>query len=542
MRTVKFLTLLVSILVVSCARSLVPDTGPSAEVEEQANTAIGTEEQANTAIGTIELVNKSIRRNEVEIEQFDQLFNNDSLLIRGGGEGILELANQLRLRLFNTTRLGGITIDDLPDTPLFISIFLERGGFTGQFDNLEEGVLNFETPGGARIQITGTTFFIVYDDVNGITTAGNFEGTMTIDSAGSGPLEISPGSMRQAQDGAPPEPEVPIPFLQDEFEQRSRQLASPVEALNFGVNEPTPELVVLQTPSPEPTVTLTPTQEDMEASSLQTASPVQVRTVLPTSEPPAAQVNQDSFCRAGPSRVFEAEASFVTGTLLDLDGRLADGTWWRVKIPNSRASCWISANLLELRGDLDLVPILASPPTPTLTLTETPTPTLTETPTSTLIQTQPPVVIETVPPVVIEPEPVVIEPEPVVIEPEPVVTETIPDGPPPAPVLISPENNAVLRCGERDSRAVALSWNAVKDNDGISYYQLLLYRVDKAGNSLERIYYGGVEATSIEINLACAYEDGLRYSWAVAAVDGPGELGPFSSTWNFTTLSAIVVK
>jgi hypothetical protein len=524
MMTVKFLTLLLSILVVSCARPVVPDTGPSVDVEEQ----------ANPAIGTIELVNKSIRRNEVEIEQFDQLFNNDSLLIRGGGEGILEMANQLRLRLFNTTRLGGITIDDLPDTPLFISIFLERGGFTGQFDNLEEGVLNFEMPGGARIQITGTTFFIVYDDVNGITTAGNFEGTMTIDSGGSGPLEIPAGSMRQAQDGAPPEPAIPIPFIQDEFEQRSRQLASPVEALNFEENVPTPELVLLQTPSPEPTVTFTPTQDEMEASSLQTTSPVQVRTTLPTSEPPTAVVNQNSFCRAGPSRVFEAEASFVTGTLLDLDGRLADGTWWRVKIPNSRASCWISANLLELRGDLDLVPILASPPTPTLTLT--PTPSLTVTPTPTLTETPTPLLIETEPPAVIETEP------PVVIEPEPVVTETTPDGPPPAPVLIAPENNAVLICSNSASRAVALSWNEVNDNDGISYYHLMVYSVDQAGNSLEQIYYGGVYATSIELNLGCDYDEGLRYRWAVNAVDGAGNEGQWAIAWNFTTLSVIVVK
>ena len=69
--------------------------------------------------------------------------------------------------------------------------------------------------------------------------------------------------------------------------------------------------------------------------------------------------------------------AYPVGSFLEVDGRNDDDTWWRVKVPNSNDSCWISSILLELSGDLSTVPVLPAPPTPTPTLTLTPTDTLT---------------------------------------------------------------------------------------------------------------------------------------------------------------------
>jgi hypothetical protein len=126
---------------------------------------------------------------------------------------------------FNTTRLGGITIKDEQGAPLLIRIYLEVGGFTGEFSSLN-GETVYETPGGAVIRIQGTRFLIVYDADTRTTIAGNFEGSLTIESAGSEPLEVRPGNMRRAEAGSQPGPERPIPFNQVEYEARQRSAVS----------------------------------------------------------------------------------------------------------------------------------------------------------------------------------------------------------------------------------------------------------------------------------------------------------------------------
>ena len=313
------------------------------------------------AIGTIQLVHKSILHNDNEVAQIDDMFENDALYIKGGGEGILELVDKLRMRIFNTTRLGGITIEEAPGTPLSIRVFLERGGFTGQFAALE-GETRYETPGGAVIRIKGTQFLVVYDPDSGVTTAGNFGGSVTIESGGSGPVGVSSGTMRQARQGEPPGPEIPLAYNQDQYEQRARDLQDPVEALKVTGGE-TPPVIETQPPTQPPIVTpptLPPTETPIPSST-------------PTLSPPTADVLVGSHCRAGPSKVFEPVRDFNVGVRVLVDGRLADSSWWRVKVPDSRKSCWIYVEQIALSGDLNSVPVLTSPPTPTPLPTATPT-------------------------------------------------------------------------------------------------------------------------------------------------------------------------
>jgi hypothetical protein len=135
----------------------------------------------------------------------------------------------------------------------------------------------------------------------------------------------------------------------------------------------TPTLVQLpiDTPSPLPTLTDTLSPEITTE-----ASPTLVVEMTAT---PYALVLQNAFCRRGPGTVYEAVTAYTPGTQLEIDGRNADSTWWRVMIEGSSSSCYISATLLELQGNLESVPELPDPPTPTPSPTETftPSPTLT---------------------------------------------------------------------------------------------------------------------------------------------------------------------
>lgn len=92
----------------------------------------------------------------------------------------------------------------------------------------------------------------------------------------------------------------------------------------------------------------------------------------PTTGAATAEVVTNAFCRLGPGTVYLDYTAYPVGTVLEIDGRNADSTWWRVQVPNTQQSCWISSILLELSGDLDAVPELPDPPTPAPTATLTP--------------------------------------------------------------------------------------------------------------------------------------------------------------------------
>lgn len=134
---------------------------------------------------------------------------------------------------------------------------------------------------------------------------------------------------------------------------------------------PAPSLLVTDTPLPA-----TPTEEALPTEEAPT----------PTEEilgPPTAIVVQNAFCRRGPGTVYDSVTAYTTGAELRIDGRSTHGAgddiWWRVQIEGTRGSCYISAILLELSGDLESVPVLPDPPTPTPRPTETITPTPTST-------------------------------------------------------------------------------------------------------------------------------------------------------------------
>ena len=193
-----------------------------------------TPRPAGSSIGTIELVTNTVHQNQKQVVGTNNLAQNDSVRLFGGGESLLNFGSDMILRLFNDTQLGGVRTSNAPGTPLVVKMTLLAGGFAGR--TYKPGARpTFNTPNNAQINVFGTSFFIVYDPEQDLTTAGNFEGSMEIQAGGSEPTPIQSGFMRQAQGGDPPTPEVEIPFSMTEFEDMARQFQSPVAVVNEAV-------------------------------------------------------------------------------------------------------------------------------------------------------------------------------------------------------------------------------------------------------------------------------------------------------------------
>jgi hypothetical protein len=184
------------------------------------------------SFGTVQREIADVLQNDIEVELKNPLNEDDTLRVSNGGVGLLEFGDDLRLRLFNESIAGeikGTRVGSDPNSPLIARMTLFAGGFSGQLFK-PGSKATFKTPGGAQIFVLGTEFFIVYDPDTGITTAGNFSGTMGVIAGGesiilnSGSyLEVSPG-------GAPGEQQV-LRISLSEFDNLARLRKSPILAI-----------------------------------------------------------------------------------------------------------------------------------------------------------------------------------------------------------------------------------------------------------------------------------------------------------------------
>jgi hypothetical protein len=74
-------------------------------------------------------------------------------------------------------------------------------------------------------------------------------------------------------------------------------------------------------------------------------------------------------CRTGPGTNYDKIASFAQGSYIPLVGRNTDSSWWLLK--TGSVNCWISATTGHITGSLDNIPVVQTPPTPTVAVTVT---------------------------------------------------------------------------------------------------------------------------------------------------------------------------
>jgi hypothetical protein len=179
------------------------------------------------SIGTIERVSDTVNRNQGQVTELEDLFQNDSLHMFGGGEGLLDFGSGMRLRMFNDTELGGVRTASDPETPLVVQLTLFSGGFSGQLFR-EGSKFEFDTPNGGRIHVFGTTFVVVYDPDQQITLGANFEGDMRVESAGSQLISIPEGNIYAVLPDEEPFLWGEIPWTPAQYDAQARANLSPL--------------------------------------------------------------------------------------------------------------------------------------------------------------------------------------------------------------------------------------------------------------------------------------------------------------------------
>lgn len=194
---------------------------------------VGTNTEA--LLGTLSLEQDMVEHGS-DVDQLTPVINRaliyaeDAIRITEGGEALLDFGDQILMRMFNDTEMEVVSIDYAEDAPPAVVMHLFRGGFTGQL-TAEGARAIYETPGGASITILGTEYFITYDPDTGITSAGNFGGTVEVTGAGSS-IRLKEGFFVEVPANQPPGPQQPLPLSLVNFEARARTLQSPLTAVD----------------------------------------------------------------------------------------------------------------------------------------------------------------------------------------------------------------------------------------------------------------------------------------------------------------------
>jgi len=99
--------------------------------------------------------------------------------------------------------------------------------------------------------------------------------------------------------------------------------------------------------------------------------------------------------------------------------------------------------------------------------------------------------------------------------------------PPPAPVQQVPSNGLSIGCKSYQN----LVWLPVSDESGISQYQVKAQRHSGDSNwtNVAGSTFTGISGKSYNMYVECAW----YYRWQVRAVDGEGNVGPWSNWWQF---------
>jgi hypothetical protein len=92
--------------------------------------------------------------------------------------------------------------------------------------------------------------------------------------------------------------------------------------------------------------------------------------------------------------------------------------------------------------------------------------------------------------------------------------------PPPAPQLVSPVGGAALNCYV----PAALTWNGVTDPSGIVRYEWVLESSTASDHGYAYFTSGATTGVSVSVTVTC----NRYYHWRVRAVDGAGNVSPYS--------------
>jgi|SRR5579859_2335338 len=99
----------------------------------------------------------------------------------------------------------------------------------------------------------------------------------------------------------------------------------------------------------------------------------------PTLPPNRAEIFQDVNVRAGPGTDYDQVGVLIPGQTSAIVGRNPEGTWFEIEyVGGPNGVGWVFKDLVRVVGDLNTMPTVVPPPTPTLQPTTTPVPGVTQ--------------------------------------------------------------------------------------------------------------------------------------------------------------------
>jgi LysM repeat protein len=196
-----------------------------------------------------------------------------------GGIALLNFLDQVALKLFNDTTVGGVSAEVLETTNRRLHMKLERGGLSGQVvKGSGSGGIDFEIANGVHIYIVGTSFYVTYDPVTGIVSTGNFDGIIGYSLPGQLPQMLPAGSLVDILPGGTIQL-FNIPFDIKSFDAAAQTSNSPIQGLKSLRG-----LADASIPVPVSEITSTPTMT-MAAGAVIYVPPVSTVTHIPPLAP-----------------------------------------------------------------------------------------------------------------------------------------------------------------------------------------------------------------------------------------------------------------
>lgn len=79
---------------------------------------------------------------------------------------------------------------------------------------------------------------------------------------------------------------------------------------------------------------------------------------------PIVVANRNANCREGPGTEYDIYGALLLDEQAEIVGRVADSSWFLIKLPDSSINCWIAAITVDLQGKVDEVVVASAPPPP----------------------------------------------------------------------------------------------------------------------------------------------------------------------------------
>jgi hypothetical protein len=104
-----------------------------------------------------------------------------------------------------------------------------------------------------------------------------------------------------------------------------------------------------------------------------TASPTSIYGIPPSIHLPVFISNLNAYCRSGPDPIFSQVSLAFKGQPYSIVGRNLDSSYYYIQV-SPQAECWVLASTGQTQGSLTDLPVMITPPTPTVTMLPRPAP------------------------------------------------------------------------------------------------------------------------------------------------------------------------